>query len=186
MTPSRILIAVFLTGTVALSAACRSGIKLDENTDKGVPVESRAGATTGEAGASSQSARSAQQAALSKGNDQPYALDGPLSRRSIYFDFDSFVVKDEFRPVIEAHARYLIANPSRKVVIQGNTDERGSREYNLALGQKRAEATRKALGALGVADAQMEAVSFGEEKPKATGNDDAALAENRRADLAYQ
>jgi peptidoglycan-associated lipoprotein len=110
---------------------------------------------------------------------------GILAQRSVYFDLDSYIVKDEFKPVLEAHARYLNGNRTRKIVIQGNTDERGGREYNLALGQKRAEAVRKALALLGVPDAQMEAVSFGKEKPKALGSDDAAYAENRRADLAY-
>jgi peptidoglycan-associated lipoprotein len=110
----------------------------------------------------------------------------PLSKRSIYFDFDSFSIRDEFRPVVEAHARYLLSNKGRKVIVQGNTDERGSREYNLALGQKRAEAVRRALTALGVADSQIEAVSLGEEKPRSSGTDDSALAENRRADLVYQ
>jgi peptidoglycan-associated lipoprotein len=103
----------------------------------------------------------------------------------VYFDYDSFVLKDEFRPVVEAHAKYLNANRSRKVIVQGNTDERGSREYNLALGQKRAEVVRKSLLTLGVSDAQIEAVSLGEEKPKSQGLDEAAFAENRRADLAY-
>jgi peptidoglycan-associated lipoprotein len=109
-----------------------------------------------------------------------------LAKRSIYFDFDSYIVKDEFKPVVDAHAKYLTSNKGRKVVIQGNTDERGGREYNLALGQKRAEAVRKSLSLLGVPDAQMEAVSFGKEKPKAQGSDEATWAENRRADLAYQ
>ena len=80
----------------------------------------------------------------------------------------------------------MLANKSRKVIIQGNTDERGSREYNIALGQKRAEAVRRALTSLGVGEAQLEAVSLGEEKPKATGADDTSLAENRRADIVYQ
>jgi peptidoglycan-associated lipoprotein len=94
-------------------------------------------------------------------------------------------VKDEFKPVIEAHSQYLIKNTDRKIVIQGNTDERGGSEYNLALGQKRAEAVRRALNLLGVADSQIEAVSFGKEKPKATGSNEAAWAENRRADIVY-
>jgi peptidoglycan-associated lipoprotein len=88
--------------------------------------------------------------------------------------------------VVEAHAKYLNAHKDRKVIIQGNTDDRGGAEYNLALGQKRAEAVRKALALLGVSEAQVEAVSFGKEKPKALGNDEAAWAENRRADIAYQ
>lgn len=111
---------------------------------------------------------------------------GVLAQRSFYFDYDSYVLKAEAQPVIEAHAKYLTTNKQRKVVIQGNTDERGGREYNLALGQKRAEAVRKSLSLLGVSDAQMEAVSFGKEKPKALGSDEAAWAENRRADLVYQ
>jgi peptidoglycan-associated lipoprotein len=111
---------------------------------------------------------------------------GILAKRSVYFDFDSFIVKDEFKPVVEAHGKYLSSNKGRKIVIQGNTDERGSREYNLALGQKRAEAVRKSLSVLGVADGQMEAVSFGEEKPKANGSDEASWAENRRSDIVYQ
>ncbi len=109
----------------------------------------------------------------------------PLSKRSIYFDYDSFEVKDEYRPVLEAHAAYLMSKREAKVVIQGNTDERGSREYNLALGQKRAEAVRKALSVMGVSDGQLEAVSFGEEKPRKEGETEAAYAENRRADVVY-
>ena len=109
----------------------------------------------------------------------------PLAKRSVYFDFDKFVVKDEYRPVIEAHAGYLMAKRDARVTLQGNADERGSREYNLALGQKRAEAVRKALAVLGVSDAQMEAISFGEEKPRNTADSEAAYAENRRADVVY-
>lgn len=109
---------------------------------------------------------------------------GVLAKRSVYFDFDSYVVKSDAKPVLDAHSKYLASN-KRKIVIQGNTDERGGSEYNLALGQKRAEAVRKSLNLLGVPDAQMEAVSFGKEKPKATGHDEASWAENRRADIAY-
>ena len=111
---------------------------------------------------------------------------GVLAKRSIYFDLDSFDVKPEFRPIVEAHATYLRKNPGRKVVVEGNTDERGSREYNLSLGQKRAEAVKKMLSLLGVPESQLEAVSFGEEKPKAAGKDDASYAENRRGDLSYR
>lgn len=109
----------------------------------------------------------------------------PLSSRSIFFDFDSFVVKDEYRSVLEAHAGYLRARRDARVILLGNTDERGSREYNLALGQKRAEAVRRALGVLGVPDAQMEAVSLGEEKLRNEGDTEAAHAENRRTDIVY-
>jgi peptidoglycan-associated lipoprotein len=109
-----------------------------------------------------------------------------LAKRSVYFDFDRSDVKPEFQPMVTAHADYLVHHKDHKVVIQGNTDERGSREYNLALGQRRAEAVRKSLSVLGVPNDQMEAVSFGKEKPKALGHDEASWAENRRADIVYQ
>ena len=109
----------------------------------------------------------------------------PMSKRSIFFDYDSFVVKDEYRPALEAHAGYLLSKRDARVILQGNTDERGSREYNLALGQKRAEAVRKALAVLGVSDAQLEAVSFGEEKPRNEADTEEAFAENRRVDVVY-
>ena len=110
----------------------------------------------------------------------------PLARRSVYFQFDSFVVQPEYQPVVETHARYLTSNPSRHVVLEGNTDESGSREYNLALGQKRSDAVRRALATLGVAENQMESISFGEEKPRALGTDEASMAENRRVDINYR
>ncbi|HEY9098959.1 MAG TPA: peptidoglycan-associated lipoprotein Pal [Thiobacillus sp.] len=109
----------------------------------------------------------------------------PLSTRSIFFDFDQYVVRDEYRPVLEAHAGYLLSKRDARVILQGNADERGSREYNLALGQKRAEAVRKALAVLGVGEAQMEAVSFGEEKPRMEGDTEEAYAANRRTDVVY-
>jgi peptidoglycan-associated lipoprotein len=118
----------------------------------------------------------------------PSALRDPkslLSRRSIYFEYDSNAVRDEYRPMIQAHARFLLDNPKLRVTIQGNTDERGSREYNLALGQRRAEAVRQAMAVLGVTERQMEPVSLGEERPRATGSDEASYAENRRADIVY-
>lgn len=116
------------------------------------------------------------------------ALNDPnsiLAKRSVYFDYDSYAVKQEFSPLVTAHANYLEGHKAAKIIIQGNTDERGGSEYNLALGQKRADAVRKALALLGVPDTRMEAVSFGKEKPKAVGSDEASWAENRRADLVY-
>jgi peptidoglycan-associated lipoprotein len=109
-----------------------------------------------------------------------------LSRRSIFFDYDQFVVKEEFKPVVSAHAGYLSQNRSRRMTIQGNTDERGSREYNLALGQRRADAVKNMMTLLGASAAQIETVSFGEEKPRAPGSNEQAWAENRRADIVYQ
>jgi peptidoglycan-associated lipoprotein len=110
---------------------------------------------------------------------------GVLAKRSVYFDYDSYVVRDDGKTVVESHSAYLNKNKGRKILIQGNTDERGGTEYNLALGQKRAEAVRKAMATLGVPEGQMEAVSLGEEKPKAVGTGEAAWAENRRADIVY-
>ena len=107
------------------------------------------------------------------------------SGRSVFFDFDSYVVKDESGNVIQSNGKYLAGKKGQKVTIQGNTDERGTAEYNLALGQKRAEAVRKSLAAMGVADGQMEAVSLGKEKPRAQGHDESAWAQNRRADIVY-
>jgi len=94
----------------------------------------------------------------------------PLSKRSVFFDFDSFVVKSEYQPVVQTHGSYLASNKQRRVTIEGNTDERGGREYNLALGQKRAEAVKQRLLLLGVTDNQVETVSFGKEKPRASGS----------------
>ena len=112
---------------------------------------------------------------------------GPANvARIIYFDYDSYEIKPQFQSLIEAHARFLKANSARRVSIEGHTDERGGREYNLALGQRRAEAVRRALVLLGVADNRLEAVSFGKEKPAVPGNDEAAWAQNRRAELVYQ
>ena len=111
---------------------------------------------------------------------------GNLAQRSIYFDYDSFNVKDEYKQVLQAHAKFLVENPSSKVYLQGHTDERGSREYNLALGQKRADAVRRIMAVLGVKDNQIEGVSYGEEKPKNAGHDDSAYVQNRRADIVYQ
>ena len=113
------------------------------------------------------------------------ATQADLSKRSVYFDFDKYNVKSEYTPVVQAHANELKKDTSRKVVIQGNTDERGSREYNLALGQRRAESVRKTMTYMGVSSSRIEVVSFGEEKPKAKGHDEASWAENRRADIVY-
>ena len=109
-----------------------------------------------------------------------------LSKRSVYFEFDKSDIKDEFKPIIEAHARYLRDNGDAKMLIQGNTDERGSREYNVALGQRRADAVRRVLMLLGARDGQIEAVSLGEEKPRAQGSTEEAYAENRRGDMLYR
>ena len=106
--------------------------------------------------------------------------------RPVYFDFDEFAIKTEFTGLVEQHGKYLAANPRLAIRIEGNADERGSTEYNLALGQKRAQAVLTALKIFGVRDSQAEVVSWGEEKPKAAGHDESAWAQNRRADLTAE
>ena len=108
-----------------------------------------------------------------------------LSKRSVYYDYDSAVIKDEYKPLVTAHARYLTQNRSAKMTIQGNTDERGSREYNIALGQRRADTVKRMMLLLGATESQIETVSFGKEKPRNMGHDEAAWAENRRDDVVY-
>ncbi|MES2830977.1 MAG: peptidoglycan-associated lipoprotein Pal [Pseudomonadota bacterium] len=176
MTHSTVLSSTVLS-TVLLLAAC-SSTKLDESK---TPIEDRS--ATNQAGAAADPRSVA--TVTAPGTDPLNDPKGVLARRSVYFDYDSYIVKDDFKPVIDAHSRYLGTNKGRKVIIQGNTDDRGGREYNLALGQKRAEAVRKSMSLLGVPESQMEAVSLGKEKPKATGSDEAAYAENRRADIVY-
>ena len=106
-------------------------------------------------------------------------------QRSVYFDYDQFVIKDQYRPMLEAHAKYLQSNKGLRITIQGNTDERGTREYNIALGQKRADAVKKTLLIMGVTEVQIETVSFGKEKPRREGHDEASWAENRRVDIVH-
>lgn len=167
-------------------AGCGSSVKLDE-----VPVEDKAGAASGAGMSSGQGTGAGAGAGQNTvagvnlgGADVGKA--GPQIAKVIYFDYDSASIKPEFQAVIDAHARYLKANKDSKVMIEGHTDERGGREYNLALGQKRSEAVRRALALLGVSDAQLEAVSFGKEKPVASGADEAGWAKNRRAEIAYR
>ncbi len=109
----------------------------------------------------------------------------PLAQRVIYFEFESAVIDPRFQPILDVHAAYLKANPGFKVILQGHADERGSREYNLALGQRRAESVRQAMTLLGVPDGQMDAVSLGEEKPAVTGHDESAWKMNRRTEIHY-
>ncbi len=119
----------------------------------------------------------------------PDPLDDPqslLSRRSFYFDYDNNRLKAESLPIIEAHGRYLLDNKSRAIAIEGHTDQRGAREYNLALGFSRAEAVRQVMLTLGVPDTQIETISYGEEKPQASGSDEAAWQQNRRVDIVYR
>lgn len=106
-------------------------------------------------------------------------------QRSVYFDFDSYSVSDQYRGLVETHAKYLAGHSAQHVKIEGNTDERGGAEYNLALGQRRADSVRRMMTLLGVSDTQIETISFGKEKPKAGGSSESDFAENRRADIEY-
>ena len=105
--------------------------------------------------------------------------------RSVYFDLDRYTVRTDGQPVVRAHSEFLNKNRNQHVLLQGNTDERGTAEYNLALGQRRSEAVKNAMSALGVNTSQIEAVSLGKEKPKAQGSNEAVWAENRRVDFVY-
>jgi len=109
-----------------------------------------------------------------------------LSKRSVYFDFDTYLVKDKYKSMVLSHARYLRDNSNASIRLSGSADERGSREYNLALGQRRADSVKRVMTLAGTQESQIEAVSLGEEKPRALGHNEAAWAENRRADIRYQ
>jgi peptidoglycan-associated lipoprotein len=160
--------------SVAVLAGCASPVKLEK------PAE----VVTKDVGSSTTTTTTGQGKSSVPTIDQttkpaiPVTLD-----RVIYFDFDSYVVKDEFRPIVDAHANLLKANPSAKEVAEGHTDERGGSEYNLALGQKRAEAVVKQMQVLGVGESQLEAVSYGKERPAVDGHDESAWAKNRRVEL---
>jgi peptidoglycan-associated lipoprotein len=159
---------------VAALAGCGSNVKLD---DKMAPVENRT-ATPVDPNAASASTAQSQVTSVDLTR-----LDTGIANRVVYFDFDSYTVRDDARPVIELNGKALAANRAKRMAAEGHTDERGGREYNLALGQKRAEAVVRALVVSGAADNQLEAVSFGKERPAATGSDEAAWAKNRRVEL---
>ena len=163
----------------ALLAACSSTGTFDQA--NGSAVEDRSATGTAGAGVATVTAPTTAGTGIAALTD-PKSI---LSKRSVFFDFDQFVIKPEARPLVEAHARFLVQNPQIKMLIQGNTDERGSREYNLALGQKRADAVRQALTLLGAKESQIESVSLGEEKPRCTDDSESCLAQNRRADMLY-
>jgi peptidoglycan-associated lipoprotein len=179
----------------AAFAALLAGCQSQPTTQTAAPVEDRAASstTTPGTGASTAGAGSSGVAGTAQGATRPGGAGGNplrdpasvLSKRAVYFDFDSFVVRDEFRPLIEAHGRYLAGNRNARMTIQGNTDERGSREYNIALGQKRADAVKRMMTLLGAQESQIETVSFGKEKPRNPGHDEASWAENRRDDIVY-
>jgi peptidoglycan-associated lipoprotein len=169
---------------VLLLTACGSTVKLDE-----APVQDRTAVPVGRdaagQGAGAGSADSRSVSAVDLEQKKPTALPTEL-QRVVYFDYDSFEVKAEYAGLLEAQARFLAANQGLRLGLEGHTDERGGREYNLALGQKRAEAVRRSLSLLGVKDAQMEAVSFGEEKPAAQCGSEQSHGRNRRVEFSLR
>lgn len=167
---------IYSLAIVALIAGCSSGTKLSDT-----PVVDRSGGT-GQSGSGAASG-------VAPVTIDPNAAtaQGPVGvARIVYFDYDSYTLKPEYQSLIDGHARFLKANPQRRISIEGHTDERGGREYNLALGQKRSEAVRRALNLLGISDNQVEAVSFGKEKPAAQGSGESVWAQNRRAEITYR
>jgi peptidoglycan-associated lipoprotein len=180
---------IFALAASAILSACSSTPTKEQ---EGAAVEDRSGASTGSQQQKPQTSQTQSTGPTSKPLESSSMSGNPLkdpsnilSKRSIYFELDSNVVKEEFKPVVAAHARYLQQNRAAKMTVQGNADERGSREYNLALGQRRADAVKQAMQLLGAQPDQIETVSFGEEKPKATGSDEKSWYENRRADIVY-
>lgn len=174
-----------LAAIAAALAGCGSNVKLDPPIQDGATSStgSNSGAGTGaQGGGAGQSSVAPVQV-----NPSDRDVAGPSGvGKVIYFDYDSFSVKADYQSLVDQHARFLQANRGRNVILEGNTDERGSREYNLALGQKRSEAVRRALTLVGANDSQIEAVSFGEEKPAVTGSSEDAYAKNRRVELRYR
>ncbi len=169
-------------------AACSTPVKLSEapvETRSGTPADAVGAKESSSAAAAATSAPAPQStvATVQAGQGGDVAGTGWPAQRVVYFDFDSFTLRDDAKPVIEGHAKVLVAQKARKLTIEGHTDDRGGREYNLALGQKRAEAVLRSLVLLGAAESQLEAVSFGKERPAAEGGDEAAWAKNRRAEL---
>ncbi|HJW25699.1 MAG TPA: peptidoglycan-associated lipoprotein Pal [Rhodocyclaceae bacterium] len=165
----------------ALLAALLAGCGSTPTSETGgAPVESRGTPSTG---VTTVTAPELTGAGLPKELTDPKSV---LSKRSIYFDLDKYDVKDEYKELVAAHAKFLSGNRQFKMLIQGNTDERGSHEYNLSLGQKRADAVKKSLLLLGAKEDQIESVSLGEEKPKSEGHDESAWSQNRRADMLYK
>ena len=179
MSPNRLFTLSMIGAATLWLAGCGSSVKLDDKANNGpAPITSAQSSNNANTNAvpSSNVARVEVPSANTAADDTTLA-------RVIYFDFDSNVVKEEFRSAIDGHAKRLVAAKSKKVVIEGHTDERGGREYNQALGQRRAEAVQKSLTLLGVSGDQIEAVSFGEERPAVQGSTEEAWAKNRRAEI---
>ena len=174
---------------IVLAALVAIAVAGCQTTNTPAPVEEKSGTapttTTPSSGASTTGAGTGAVTGSATGVNPLRDPNNVLSKRSVYFEFDSFTVSDQYKALVEAHARYLNANRNAKLTLQGHGDERGAREYNIALGQKRAEAVKRMMTLIGVQEMQIETVSFGEEKPKNQGHDEAAWAENRRVDILY-
>lgn len=168
---------------VLLVAACSTTPKQEAPVEERNQSATTPGAATSGAGAGSVAGTANQNGRQLNPLKDPSSI---LSKRSVYFDFDAYAIKDDYKSLLEAHARYLQANRGAHMTVEGNTDERGSREYNIALGQRRADAAKRMMMLFGATDAQIDTVSFGKEKPKNSGHDESAWAENRRDDLAYR
>lgn len=169
-------------GLAVVLAACGTNVPLNDVPVSDATAKPVGGPTTPPAGTGSVNSSTVAPVNLT---NVPAPDKAVLASRIVYFDYDSFVIKPEFQAMIAEHARYIKSQGSRKVAIEGHTDETGGREYNLALGQKRADAVRNALAILGVPQSQMEAVSFGKEKPAVAGDTDDAYAKNRRTEIRY-
>lgn len=175
--------SVFLACAIAVLAGCSSTPPVTEAPKAAAPA---AVAKPAEPAPAAKPAPAAPAQAAAKAIAPYLDPNNPLSKqRSVYFDYDDFSIKKDFQSVMELHGKYLAQNPSVSIRVEGNADERGGAEYNLALGQKRADAVAAALKVYGVSAKQVEATSWGKEKPKATGHDEASWAENRRGDLVY-
>jgi len=169
-----LVLLMVLTASLAVTA-CKSNRKADD-----------ASAATNTSQSSGADASGVGQASASEeGAEAPGPLEGLLAKRVIYFDFDSSEIRGEGTDIVAAHARYLSSQPAIKVRLEGHTDERGSREYNIGLGERRAQAVRRALLLQGATDPQLSTVSYGEERPAAAGSDEAAWARNRRVEIVY-
>ena len=169
-------------GCVALLAGCAS-----KGPPTDVPVESRDTSST-KSTVQTPSTQGVQSTPIVGSTLKTDSLRDPnniLSKRIIYFDYDQDSLKSEFANIVQAHAKFLTENRGRKIRLEGHADERGSREYNMALGQRRADAVRKAAGVMGVSSDRMETISFGEDKPRSNGRDESAWAENRRVEIVY-
>lgn len=175
--------AAFLAAAFAVALVGCSSVNLDEQ--KPAPIVDATATGSAGSGADPRAVKPVT-APTTQAVDPFTDPNNPLSKKSVFFEFDSFVVTAQYQPLVEAHGKYLASNSGRRVTVEGNTDERGGREYNLALGQKRAEAVKQRLMLMGTRDTQVEAVSFGKERPRATGSTEEAWAQNRRADIVYK